>query len=291
MPGAQPKTRDASARAAMLRPMTLPESWSAPAWNPVPESENRIHGDDVAQAYGFRGGLVPGVVVSAYLLHPAAVAWGREWTERGRAHCVVRSPVYDGETFRVDVSNATESSYEAGLVDERGERCAEASATLPDRAPEPPKRRHDPVLTRESERPVVSPEVMERFRENGLRALRSRWSEAAEITSYLLDPSQIAPVYRNTGVANPGFILGTTNWLLGQNVKMSAWLHLETESQHFRAIEPGAELVVEAEIADLFEKKGHRFVDVDLEIYDLADDACVATVGLRAIYQLRPAGA
>ncbi len=274
----------------MLLRMTLPVSWSAAAWNPVPESENRIHGDDVAQTYGFRGGLVPGVVVSAYLLHPAAVAWGRAFAERGRSHCAVRSPVYDGETFRVEVSDATDSSYEAALFDERGVRCAEASAALPDTAPEPPARRYDPLLTRESERPVVSTDVMEAFREKGLRALRARWSEKAEITSYLLDPSRMAPLYHREGVANPGFVLGMTNWLLGQNVRMPAWLHLETECQHFRAIEPGAELVVEGAVGELFEKKGHRFVDVDLEIYDLDDDGCVATVGLRAIYQLRPAG-
>jgi len=273
----------------MLAGMTLPESWSGQAWNPVPESENRIHGDDVAKTYGFRGGLVPGVVVSAYLLHPAAVAWGRAWAERGRSHCVVRSPVYDGETFRVEVSGATETAYEAVLVDARGERCAEASASLPEKLPDPPTRRHDPLLARDDERPLVSKRVMEDLRERGLRALRARWNEKAEITGYVRDASQSAPIYRDEGVASPGFILGMTNWLLGQNVRMPAWLHLETECQHFRAIEPGSELVVEAAVADLFEKKGHRFVDVDVEIYDLADDACVATVGLRAIYQLRPA--
>jgi len=273
----------------MLRAMTKPESWSATAWNPVPESENRIHGDDVAQAYGFRGGLVPGVVVSAYLLHPAAVAWGRDWVERGRAHCVVRSPVYDGEDFRVEVGEATDASCESVLIDARGQRCAEASASLPATQPEPPVRRHDRCLTRESERPDVSLEVMERLRDDGLGALRARWNDTAEITHYLQDADELAPVYREYGFANPGFLLGCTNWLLGRNVRMNAWLHLETESQHFRAIEPDTELVIEADIADLFEKKGHRFVDVDLEIYDLADDAAVATVGLRAIYKLRPA--
>jgi len=88
---------------ATLLPMPMPESFEGLAFNPVPESENRIHSDEVARAYGFRGGLVPGVVVSAYLLHPAAVAWGRDWLERGQAHAVVHSPVYHGERFRVEV--------------------------------------------------------------------------------------------------------------------------------------------------------------------------------------------
>lgn len=40
---------------------------------------------------------------------------------------------------------------------------------------------------------------------------------------------------------------------------MSPWLHLQTDSQHHRPVAPDTELVVEAAISDLFEKKGHEF--------------------------------
>jgi hypothetical protein len=45
--------------------------------------------------------------------------------------------------------------------------------------------------------------------------------------------------------------------------------------------------VVEARIADLFEKKGHEFVDVDVEVYTEPREAAVMSARLRAIYQLR----
>ena len=45
-------------------------SWQATALNTAPDSENQIHSDELAKEYGFKGGLVPGVTVSAYLLHP-----------------------------------------------------------------------------------------------------------------------------------------------------------------------------------------------------------------------------
>lgn len=276
---------------AMLRRMPVPVSWGARAWNPVPESENRIHGDDVARAYGFRGGLVPGVVVSAYLLHPAAVAWGREWLDRGRAHVVVQSPVYDGETFDVEVEAASDVGYEAVLIDSTGARCATATVSLPTTPPVAPTRRHDPMLPREYERPRASRTAMDALREAGLRALPARWSDAAEITRYLADGSEMAPVFSRSEYANPGFVLGMTNWVLGRNVEMSPWLHLETRSQHYRAIAPGTELVVEARVADLFEKKGHQFVDADVDVYDRSADAAVASVRLRAIYELRPPSA
>ncbi|MFT7133045.1 MAG: hypothetical protein ACI81O_001757, partial [Cyclobacteriaceae bacterium] len=54
------------------------QNWQATAFNQVPHSVNEIHGDKIAKAYGFKGGLVPGVTVSAYLCHPAVESWGEE---------------------------------------------------------------------------------------------------------------------------------------------------------------------------------------------------------------------
>jgi len=271
--------------------MSKPCSYEAVAFNPVPESENRIHSDEVAKAYGFRGGLVPGVVVSAYLLHPAAVAWGRDWLERGHAHAVVHSPVYDGEKFRVEVTDASACGYRAVLIDGRGTRCASATVGLPDEAPEPPVVRHDERLARDAERPLASREVMERLRATGLGAMPARWNDRAEITSYFRSADEMAPVFHRDGFANPAFVLGLTNWLLAANVRMSPWLHLETHAQAYRAIEPDTELVAEAAIADLFEKKGHQFVDVDVTVLGRADSRVYSSIRLRAIYQMRGVGA
>jgi hypothetical protein len=63
--------------------MAIPQSWQGEAYNQVPDSDNPIHGDEVARAFGFRGGLVPGVTVSAYLVHPAVEAWSEDWLARG----------------------------------------------------------------------------------------------------------------------------------------------------------------------------------------------------------------
>jgi len=265
---------------ASLTAVTTPVSYAAEAWNPVPDSENRIHSDEVAKAYGFRGGLVPGVTVSACLLHPAAVAWGRDWLARGCAHVTVHSPVYAGEAFHVDVVDATSRSYTATLVCAEGRRCATAEVSLPDAPPDPPVRRGDALLARDADRPPASREVMEALRSSGLGAMPARWDQASPMTRYLGDPAEMAPVFRDGGFANPSFVLGLTNWVLAANVRMSP---------HFRPVARETELVVEATIVDLFEKKGHCFVDVDVEAYDRADDAAVARMRLRAIYLMRGA--
>jgi len=86
----------------------MANNWHGLAFNQVPHSANEIHGDKVAKDYGFKGGLVPGVTVSAYLCHPAVEQWGVAWLKGGAADIKVVSPLYDGESFVIDIleSNA-----------------------------------------------------------------------------------------------------------------------------------------------------------------------------------------
>jgi len=218
--------------------MPIPQSWQAEAYNQVPESENRIHSDEIARRHGFRGGLVPGVTVTAYLCHPAVDAWGMDWLARGRVRAAVSTPLYDRKRFRVELTDASARAYDAVLTDEDGTRCATASAELPE-------------------------------------SLRNT-SEMPE----LLRPD-------GGGYANPAFSLGLTNWALVGNVRIEAWLHLQTESQNYRPIPRDSELLVESAIADLFEKKGNEFVDLDVAAYLLDTQEPVMSARLRAIYQLR----
>lgn len=100
--------------------MVLAKSWQGEALNQSPDSSNRIHSDEVAKEFGFKGGLVPGVTVSSYLTHPAVEAWGMDWLNHGRAHVVVRKPLYDAYHFNVDLCEETDRSYRATLTDEKG---------------------------------------------------------------------------------------------------------------------------------------------------------------------------
>lgn len=275
--------------------MDEPRGWQAEAFNEVPHSENKIHSDEIAKAHGFTGGLVPGVTVSAYLIHPAIQAWGMDWLTRGRAHVVVKKPLYDHDSFdvkvtAVDAEKRGGSRYDATLCNDDGVLCAEGWAELPAGPSEPPDFRGDPRRDRGMERETVSREVLERLRAEGMMAVRSRWSSDVELTRYTRDADEMAgPCAPGAGgYANPGFVLGLTNWALAANVYLPAWLHLQTEHQNYSAIARDSELVTELQIVDLFERKGHEFVDVELGTF-LIDETPVASCRLRAIYKLRGA--
>ncbi|HEU4842298.1 MAG TPA: hypothetical protein VFT09_12670, partial [Ilumatobacteraceae bacterium] len=96
------------------------------AHNTATESTNKIHDDDVAQAYGFRGGLVPGVDVYAYMTHIPVREWGRAWLEHGAMAARFVTPVYDGHT--VTVSGTDDGDALAIAVHDGATACATGRA-------------------------------------------------------------------------------------------------------------------------------------------------------------------
>src|SRR5256885_14476535 len=109
--------------------MHVPPPHEVRAFNQAAASENKIHDDAVAQRFGFKGALVPGVAVFAYMAHQPVARWGRAWLERGAAECRFLKPVYDGDMVRV--SATPEGDGLALLVESGGQRCATGQAPMP----------------------------------------------------------------------------------------------------------------------------------------------------------------
>src|SRR5579871_5974345 len=59
------------------------ECYHVRARNTAPDSENKMHDNRTAAAYGFRGGLVPGVTVYGYLTVPVIHRFGVDWLAKG----------------------------------------------------------------------------------------------------------------------------------------------------------------------------------------------------------------
>ena len=51
---------------------------------------------------------------------------------------------------------------------------------------------------------------------------------------------------------------------MNHNVVLGPWMHVGSRLQHFAAAHIGDELSVRARITGNYERKGHRFVDVDV---------------------------
>ncbi len=262
------------------------------AFNQVPDSDNRIHSDEMAAAYGYTGALVPGVTQSAYLIHPAIEAWGMEWLERGYAHVTIKAPLYDEDRFEV-TTTAGEGAYAAQLTS-AGRLCSIADVRLPEQAENAPLYQGHGFLDDGYEAPAATRANMERLQASGCLAKRFRWSADVSMAAYLRDPEGMPALLRThgtpdaAGYANMAFLLGLANRHFAAVATMNPWIHLETRSWNHQPVALGAGLISEMVITDLFERKGHEFADCRFEVFRADTRECVCSIEQRAIYRVRP---
>jgi len=258
------------------------------AFNTATASTNKIHDDDVARGLGFRGGLVPGVDVYAYLCHVPAERWGRAWVERGTMAARFRSPVYDGDTVEV-TAEPDDGALAIELRDSSGDLCAVGRAALPDASPgelldvdagewpagDPP-----------DEPPPVSAEAL---RARPFGRLRAGFHAAAAGT-YLDEVREDLPLFRDpvAGIAHPAWLLRFANYVLSANVRLGPWIHTESTVQHLSAVEDGDTVETRARVTAVRERNGHEIVDLD--VLQLVAGRATARTAHSAIYRLRGTG-
>jgi acyl dehydratase len=90
------------------------------------------------------------------------------------------------------------------------------------------------------------------------------------------------------GYATAGLYLDLANRALSRNVRVSPWIHVESEGRHLGIARVGDRLEMRAKVKRLFEKKGHEFVELDLLLV-AEGTRPIASIRHVAIYQLRGA--
>jgi len=233
------------------------EAYRVQAYNTAKLSENKMHDDTVAKRFGFSGGLVPGVDVMAYMMHLPVRKWGRAFLERGLIEARFVKPVYDGETAEVtgDESDGVLSIE----VESRGELCATGSASLPAFAPSISISDFSETAAAAERRPVSAASY-----ELGkwLGTVPRAWAgDAAQ--EYLTDVRERDPIYAREGLGHPGLLQRVMNKVLVDNAILGPWIHVGSRMQLLSAAASGDELTARAKVTGNYEKKGHRFVELD----------------------------
>jgi hypothetical protein len=248
------------------------------AFNTAAASENKIHDDAVARRFGFSGGLVPGVELYAYVTHMALSRWGRAWLASGAAECRFLSPVYDGKT--VDVTATGEGDKLAVTVESDAAACASGTFSMNTAAPAP--RFDGALLLPPADRPAADERSLAPGRLLGIQPFMVSPDYA---TQYLLDIGETDPLCAREAFVHPGIVLRLCNQALVQNVVLGPWIHVGSAVRNFSAARVGEVLSLCAEIARNYERKRHRFVDLDIRIS--AGNRPVAEVSHVAIWRPR----
>lgn len=233
------------------------ETYRVQAYNTAKLSENKMHDDTVAKRFGFSGGLVPGVDVMAYMMHLPVAKWGRAFLERGWIEARFFKPVYDGET--TEVRGEERDGALSIEVESRGQLCATGTASLPASAPVMSISDFNAVTAVAERRPVNE---LSYQLGNWLGTIPRAWAgEAAQ--EYLSDVRERDPIYEAEGLGHPGLLQRVMNKVLVDNAILGPWIHVGSRMQLLSAARRGDELTARAKVTGNYEKKGHRFVELD----------------------------
>jgi acyl dehydratase len=233
------------------------EAYRVQAYNTAKQSENKMHDDTVAKRFGFSGGLVPGVDVMAYMMHLPVAKWGRAFLEHGLIEARFVKPVYDGEF--ADVTGEESNGVLSIEVESRGQLCATGSASLPASAPSISIGDFSDTAAVAERRPVNAASY-----ELGkwLGTVPRAWAGDAA-TEYLTDVRETDAIYASEGLGHPGLLQRVMNKALVDNAILGPWIHVGSRMQLLTAAASGDELTVRAKVTGNYEKKGHRFVELD----------------------------
>lgn len=253
------------------------------ALNTSADEAGSIHDDAHAARMGYRGGLVPGVTLLAYLTPSLVDAFGETWPQRGRLSARFVRPAYDSETVSVHATVVRSDERPGGddiALDCRLERpdgmtCMEAEAAcLVGEAPEHepgPWRRATPIASPrrpapDGELPPLRPETLLVGEELSPLTYRLSLEEAMAWTAQARDDH---PWYRNDApfggrpIVHPALFARDPIQLLRHNFAHKATVHAATDLSYQHAGWADREYTVYGYIADVYERKGNSYLVVD----------------------------
>ena len=90
---------------------------------------------------------------------------------------------------------------------------------------------------------------------------RSWAADAAR--EYLADIRETEAIYARDGLGHPGLLPRVMNKVLVDNAILGPWIHVRTRMQLLSAARIGDELTARAKVVGNYDKKDHRFVELD----------------------------
>ena len=253
------------------------------ARNYAEDHENRMHSDDMAQRFGFRGALVPGVTVFGFMCQPLVERFGVDWLARSTTTVRFLKPAYDGD--RLGISTQEDSSAESG-AQAFSVSCHNESDTLLSvmesrlHTPEPfpnvpdlnaPPRQLDRVeICWEN---VVPDQPFEPFHWHATE------SAARPFADQVADANSLYDRY-----VHPHALLSLANRALTLQYVMPAWIHVSSELRCFEPLRVGDAIEIQAAPTSKWRRKGHEFMDLFLR-YSV-NGATTTEVKHTAIFQV-----
>jgi hypothetical protein len=234
-------------------------SYQVRTHNASEQSENRMHSDEVARQFGFKGALVPGVTVFAHMTRPLVECFGEDWLGRSASEVSFAKPAYEGELLTIDTrSDAAGAGHELVCKNEEGKELARMTSHISAAQAAIDARSGVPPSPPSADRPLVTWELME----VGKPFPALDWHpSAADNRQWCDDVRDDLALYRGDGAPlHPGFVLRQANFVLRRRFTLPAWIHTGSRIVFHDMLRVGPAYEVRAIPEEKWERKGHQFV-------------------------------
>lgn len=262
------------------------------ATNHSTSSENRIHSDDVARQYGYRGALVAGVQVFGHMSYPLTEMLGDAWMRDADVSVRLLKPTYDGDQLSMTVTSTGSSRYQVDChntpdssTEATGSHLATLTATLDNPRPA------NELATRIRSEPAPAPEridiTMDRIELDAPFASMLWRSTPEENRRFAEQVGDDQSVYQD-GLIHPHLVLHYANQALMARFILPAWLHVGSELHFHRPLLAGETIEIRCVPTEKWERKGHQFIKVYIAY--LVDDKPAVEIEHTAIFNIARRG-
>lgn len=250
---------------------------------------NLIHDDEHARRCGFRGGLVSGASIYAYITRCITELFGTEWIERGCAEVRFVHPVYDGEEIRVAGLLARGGNPGTVRVDleaanPQGVLCGVGTARLAPETSAPEPKPADYPAGHGKRRPI-SLDLLAVGQPLTPIYTDFTWNVHWEYCQKTIRDHN--PLYQQR--LHPGWLLSQANLVLAANYDLPAWIHVSSVVRKYHAQDSECVVETRGRVTGKFERNGHHYVVLDLALF--TGDRCLETILHTVIFRIAPRAA
>lgn len=241
------------------------------AKNYAEDSDNKMHSDETAGRYGYRGGLVPGVAIFAYMTVPIANALGKEWLARGSMAGKFIKPVYDEEPVSVQshVVATDPIRIAISVTNDDGVLCAVGEASLPEKRPhlDISKYPYRPLPESETKLPPTLEALADDTILGSIEFTMDPVNQEGETGNFIDEMVDCLALYRGPdAVPHPAFLVQKANTLLVENVALGPWIHSASDVNYYSFPTPGEKVFMQGRVAHSYKKRGHDIAVIDLAV-------------------------
>ena len=245
-------------------------------------SENRIHSDEIAKKYGFRGALVPGVAVYGHLTHPLVEKFGESWLKSSTDRLRLLKPAYHEDRLLLTLAQDSDGTQAVRCFNQDGELLAtlDSDVGVPSRAVDD----YEAMLGAQ----FKNPERIEIAWDSvtpGEAFIPWDVTLTQELSgTYQSQVADEQPIY--SSCVHPHLLLSLANTALTNEYIMPTWIHVGSETRHRQTLRIGDTITIKSVVVDRWERKGHQFIKLWVSYW--RDGELTTDIEHTAIFRVAP---